>query len=322
MNTTKAFLALAAAAAALLSGGSALSQSYPVKAVRIVVPAAPSGGVDIMARLLGKEFSQSLGQPFIVENRSPSVSADDGVAKAAPDGYTLLFSTATYLVNAALHKDLPYDPIRDFAPVSVIGSTPIIVVCHPSLPVNSIRDLIALAKQKPGALNFGSGGIGSPLHLAGELFNQEAKVNIVHIAYKGTSPALINLLSGEVQLMFPSVISTYPYMKSGKVRVLAVLNPHRSRTLPEVPTTAESGLPNLVASIWFGILAPHGTPKPVVDRLHKAAVKAVATKEFRERLLRDEVEPIGNSPEEFSAFASAELAKWTRVIRAASIKAE
>jgi tripartite-type tricarboxylate transporter receptor subunit TctC len=298
------------------------AQTYPVKPVRVIVAAAPAGGVDIMARLLANEFSQALGQNFIVENRTPSVAAAEIVAKAPGDGHTLMVSTATYLVNGSLHKDLPYDPLRDFVPVSLVGSTPIIICVHPSLPVTNIKGLIALAKQKPGALNFGSGGIGSPLHLAGELFKQSAKVDIVHVAYKGTAPAAMDLLAGQVQIMFPSVISMYPYIQSGRTRVLAVMSPRRSPTLKDTQTTAEAGFPDLTASIWFGVLASKNTPRPVIDQLNRVVVKAVASKEFRERLLRDDVEPIGDSPDQFSAFAAVEYAKWARVIKAANIKVE
>lgn len=298
------------------------AQTYPVKPVRMIVPAAPAGGVDIMGRLLASEFSQAFGQNFIVENRTPTVSAADIVAKAPGDGYTLLVSTATYLVNGSLHKDLPHDPLRDFVPVSLVGTTPIIICVHPSLPVNNIKGLIALAKQKPGTLNFGSGGIGSPLHLAGELFKQSAKVDIVHVAYKGTAPAAMDLLAGQVQLMFPSVISMYPYIQSGRTRVIAVMSARRSPTLKDTQTTVEAGFPDLTASIWFGVLASRNTPRAVVDQLNRVIVKAVARKDFRERLLRDDMEPIGDSPDQFAAFAAEEYAKWSRVIKAANVKVE
>ncbi len=275
-----------------------------------------------IARLLGNEFSRALGQQFIIENRSPSVAGVDLVAKAAADGHTLLVSTATYLVNRAMHKDLPYEPLRDFAPISQIGSTPIIICSHPSLPVTSIKQLIALAKQKPGALNFGSGGIGSPLHLAGELFKQGAKVDIVHIASKGTTPAAYDYTAGHVQLMFPSVLSMYPYIKTGKVRVLAVMGPRRSPALPDVQTTAEAGLPQLTAGLWYGLIAPRNTPRPVIEQLHRLVVRAVSGGEFRERLLRDDVEPIGSSPEEFSAFIKSEAAKWSGLVKQLGIEAQ
>jgi tripartite-type tricarboxylate transporter receptor subunit TctC len=312
----------AAAAALLLGAGSVSSQTYPTKPVRIIVSAGPGGGLDIIARMLTTEFSRALGQQFIVENRPSSVVTADAVAKAVPDGHTLMFAVASYLVNGILYKDLPYDPQRDLAPISLIGSTPIIICSLPSLPVTTLAELVAYAKQKPGELNFGSGGIGSPLHLAGELFKQDAKVNIVHIAYKGTAPAALALISGEVQLSFPSVISLYPHIKSGKVRVLAVMGPHRSPTLPDVPTTAEAGMPGLTADIWYGLLAPKNTPRPIIDQLQRLVVKAIGTKEIRERLLRDDVEPIASTPDEFSAFQAAEYAKWSRVIRAANIKPE
>lgn len=320
MNFNSALRILVVAAVLFVNTGPASGQNYPAQPVRIIAPAAPGGGVDIMARLLANSFTKSFGQQFIVENRTPSVVAGEVVAKAQPDGQTLLLSTATYLVNRALYKNLPYEPLRDIATISLVGSTPIILVCHPSLPVTSVQGLIVLAKQKPGALNFGSGGNGSPLHLAGELFKQTAKVDIVHVAYRGTAPAAIDLLSGQMQLMFPSVISMYPHIKAGKARVLAVLSPGRSATLPEVPTAAEAGLPGLTASIWFGLLAPANTPKPVIGQLHQAVIKAIGTKEFKDRLLRDNVDPIGSSPEEFASFAAAEYAKWSRVIRTANIK--
>lgn len=323
MRTRPLLLASSLAAAIALSTNAPVSgQTYPTKPGRIVVTAAPGGGVDIMARLLGREFAQSLGQQFIVENRTPSVAGADFVAKSQPDGYTLMLTTATYLVNGALRKDLPYDPLRDFAPVSLIGATPIIICVHPSLQVTDVKGLIALAKRRKGELNFGSGGIGSPLHLAGELFKQDAKVDIVHVAYKGTAPAAYDLLAGQVQVMFPSVISMYPYIQAGKVRVLAVMSPRHTATLPKVQTTAEAGLPDLVASIWFGLVAPKNTSPQVVGQLHQAVVKAIAAKEFRERLVRDEVEAIGNTPQEFAAFAQAEYTKWARVIKAANIKVE
>ena len=299
---------------------SAFSQGYPAQPVRVIAPAAPGGGVDIMARLLANSFSESFGQRFIVENRNPSVLAGELLAKAQPNGQVLMLSTATYLVNKWLHSNLSYEPLRDITPISLVGSTPIIMVVHPSLPVKNVKELIALAKRKPGELNFASGGSGSPLHLAGELFKLEAKVNIVHVAYRGTAPAAADMLSGQVQLMFPSVISMYPHIQSGRTRVLAVLGPKRSQTLPDVPTSAEAGLPGLNASIWFGLLTTNGTPKPIIDQLHQAVVKTVATKDFKERLARDNVDPIGNSPEEFAAYASAESSKWGRVIKSANIK--
>jgi tripartite-type tricarboxylate transporter receptor subunit TctC len=314
--------ALAAAAAAMALHTIAPAQPYPTKPVRIIVPAAPGGGVDIMARMIGSELTQELGQQFIAENRPSSVAAATFLSNQPGDGQTLMLTTATYLVNGALRKNLPYDPLRDFVPVSLVGSTPIIIVIHPSLPVTDLRGLVALAKQKPGALNFGSGGIGSPLHLAGELFKQSANVDIVHVAYKGTAPAAVNLLAGEVQIMFPSVISMQPYIQANRVRVLAVMDERRSAALPQVPTTAEAGYPGLTAGIWFGIIAPKGTPRPIIDRLHQIVAESIKKKDIRERLLRDNVEPLGLGPDKFAAFANTEYKKWARVIANAHVKVE
>lgn len=305
-----------------LSSLHGIAQTYPQQVVRVIVPAAPGGGVDIIARLIAYHLGDQLNQKFIVENRTPSGLAGEVVAKASPNGHTLMVSTATYLVNRSLYPNLGYDPLRDISTISLIGSTPIIIVCHPSLPVQSVSQLVEFAKRKPGALNYGSGGNGSPLHLAGELFKQEAKVNIVHVAYRGTAPAAMELLSGQMQVMFPSVISMYPYIQSGRTRVLAVLGQQRSKALPNTPTSAEVGLPSLIASIWYGLLTTAGTPKSVVMLLHQNVVKALANKDLNERLQRDSVEQIGSTPEEFASFAANENTKWSSVIKAGNITAQ
>ena len=305
-----------------LSSLHGIAQTYPQQVVRVIVPAAPGGGVDIIARLIAYHLGDQLNQKFIVENRTPSGLAGEVVAKASPNGHTLMVSTATYLVNRSLYPNLGYDPLRDISTISLIGSTPIIIVCHPSLTVQSVSQLVEFAKRKPGALNYGSGGNGSPLHLAGELFKQEAKVNIVHVAYRGTAPAAMELLSGQMQVMFPSVISMYPYIQSGRTRVLAVLGQQRSKALPNTPTSAEVGLPGLIASIWYGLLTTAGTPKSVVMLLHQNVVKALANKDLNERLQRDSVEQIGSTPEEFASFAANENTKWSSVIKAGNITAQ
>jgi tripartite-type tricarboxylate transporter receptor subunit TctC len=311
---------LAAAGACLPH--TAIAQGYPVRPVRIIVPAAPGGGVDIMARLLAKDLSGTFGQQFLVDNRSPFVAGVDAVAKAPADGHMLLVTTATYLTNAALQPKLPYHPIRDLAGITLLGTTPIIICVHPALPVNSLKDLVALAKRRPGELNYGSGGNGSALHLAGELFDLVAGVKTVHVAYKGTAPAAFDLLAGQVQIMYPSVISMNPYMKSGRVKTLAVLSPRRSPAIPDIPTTVELGYPDFVANIWFGFLAPRNTPRPVLEQLYAGVVKSFATADMKDRLARDNVDPVANTPDEFEKFAAAELAKWTKVIRSAGIKVE
>jgi tripartite-type tricarboxylate transporter receptor subunit TctC len=296
------------------------AQTYPTQSVRIIVPTVPAGGVDIMARLVASAFTDSFGQKFFVENRTPSMLAAEVVAKAPPNGHTLMVSTATYLVNRLLYKNLNYDPITDLSPISLIGSTPIILVIHPSLPVPSLRELIRLAHRKPGSLNFASGGNGSPLHLAGELFNQEAKVNIIHVPYRGTAPATLDLLAGQTQLMFPSVLSMYPYIQSGKTRVLSILAPQRSAVLADVPTTAEAGLPHLTASIWYGLLATGGTPAAIQMDLYRAMTKALSEPRFQARLARDAVQAIGSTPEAYTQFALEEYEKWGKVIRKARIQ--
>ncbi len=322
MKSNAALRVLMVVMTLLMSTGLAISEDYPKKPVRIMVGASPGWGVDLMARYLAGSLAKSFGQPFIVENRASVPVAADAVAKASPDGYTLLFSTATYLTNRALFKNLPYDPQRDLATISLIGSTPIVIIANANLPASSVKDLIALANQKPGALNFASGGNGSPLHLAGELFKQRAKVDLVHVPYKGSAPAATGLITGESQLMFVSYISLASHIKSGKAKALAVMSPRRSQSLPDVPTTAEAGFPDLTASIWYGFLATANTPKAIISQLHQGVIKAMKTKEFTDSMLSQDVEPIGISPEELSAFTSAELSKWSTVIRTANIKVE
>ncbi|MES2564174.1 MAG: tripartite tricarboxylate transporter substrate binding protein [Pseudomonadota bacterium] len=295
----------------------ALAQTYPVKSVRIVL-SSPGGGTDIMARLIADNLTRSFGNQFFVESRQPNVAAASFVARSQADGHVLLVSTASYLVNA-LRQPPPYDPMRDFAPVSLLGITPIIVVVHPSLPVTSLKGLIELARKSPGELNYGSGGISSPLHLAGELFNQTARVRIVHVPFKGTAHASTDLQAGRIQVMYPSTISLQPLITSGKAKVLAIMSERRSTELPAVPTTAEAGMPGLLANIWYGMLAPGGTPQPIVDRLNKEVVAALKNPDVSQRLLATGVEPVGNTPVQFAAFASAEFVKWKRVIDTAKI---
>jgi tripartite-type tricarboxylate transporter receptor subunit TctC len=302
---------------ALGFASSAAAQPYPSKPVHVIL-SSPGGGTDIVARLVSENMSRSLGAPFVVESRQPNVAAAAFVARSAPDGYTLLVTTASYLVNALLRAP-QYDPLRDFSAITLLGTTPIIITVHPALPVNSLRDLVALAKRRPGELNFGSGGVSSPLHLAGELFNQAAGVNIVHVPYKGTVAAATDLQAGRVQLSFPSIISVAPMIQSGRIKVLAVMSEKRSPELPNVPTTREAGMPGLLANIWYGLLAPPNLPPGLLDRLNKAAVAALNQPQVSDRMRASGVEPVGNTPDQFTAFAAAELAKWKRVVETAKI---
>ena len=302
----------------MLAGGQALAQSYPAKPVKIVL-SSPGGGTDVMARLFAEQFTRSLGVQFFVESRQPNIAAANYVAKSKPDGYTLLVATASYVVNSLLHRNPPYDPIKDFSAVSLLGTTPIIVAVHPALPARSLNDLIDLARKRPDELSYGSGGIGSPLHLAGELFNQTAGVAILHVPFKGTAHAAIDLQAGRVQVMFPSSVSVLPQVRAGRIRVLAILSTRRSAELPDVPTAGEAGMPNLIVNIWYGLMAPQGTPPAIVDQLQREVVNGLARPEIHAHLVNTSVEPVGSTPAEFSAFTLAERARWAAVIRSANI---
>jgi tripartite-type tricarboxylate transporter receptor subunit TctC len=302
----------------MLAGGQAVAQSYPAKPVRIVL-SSPGGGTDVMARLFAEQFTRSLGAQFIVESRQPNIAAANFVAKSKADGYTLLVATASYVVNSLLHRNPPYDPVKDFSAVSLLGTTPIIVVVHPSLPVHSLHDLVDLARKHPDELSYGSGGIGSPLHLAGELFNQTAGIKMLHVPFKGTAHAAIDLQAGRVQVMFPSAVSVLPQVKAGRIRVLAIMSTRRSAELPDVPTAGEAGMPNLVVNIWYGLMAPQGTPPAIVDQLQREVVNGLARPDIHAHLVNTGVEPVGSTPAEFSAFTLAERVRWAAVIRSANI---
>ena len=303
----------------------AVAQSWPTRPLRLIVPTAPGGGTDFTGRLVAAKLSESLGQQVVVENRGGgggSVGADNA-AKATPDGYTLLLgSIATHAVNPALYKKLPYDHIKDFAPVSLIGTVPNVLVVHPSLPVRSVRELIALARARPDELNYGSGSAGSTPHLAGELFRAMAGVRIVRVAYKGSGPALTALLGGEVQFMFPSTGSANALLKSGKLRPLAVTALKPTALAPGLPTVSESGLPGYESASLLAVFAPAGTPNAIVQRLNQEMAKALQRADARERLFNAGVEAVGSTPEQFAATLKAEMGKWGKVIRDAGIRSE
>lgn len=309
---------LAFTTALALACGQSSAQSYPAKPVRIIL-SSPGGGTDVIARLFADQFTHTLGSQFVVESRQPNIAAANYVAKSKPDGYTLLVATASYVVNSLLHRNPPYDPIKDFSAVSLLGTTPIIVAIHPSLPARTLSELVDLARKNPDGLSYGSGGIGSPLHLAGELFNQTAGVKLLHVPFKGTVHAAIDLQAGRIQVMYPSSISVLPQVQARRIRVLAVMSAHRAVELPDVPTTREAGLPSLVVNIWYGLLAPPGAPSAIVDQLHHEVVNAIGRKDVHDRMATNGVEPVGSSPAEFSAFAQAERSRWAAVIRAARI---
>ena len=313
-------------AALIACAGTASAQStYPAKAIRYVVPFPAGGPLDIVARALGQELNKSWNQPIIIDNR-PGAGGNIGadlVAKAPADGYTILMgAVSTHAINVTLYSKLPYDPVRDFAPITLITSVPNVLVVHPSVPAISVKELIALAKAKPGQINFASGSTGSAGHLAGELFKTMAGVNMVHIPYKGAAPAVVDLLGGHVSLMFDNMSSALPNIKSGRVRALAVTTLQRSPLLPQLPTISEAGLRGFDISTWFGIFAPAGTPPDIVARLNTETVRILNTREMKERLLALGAEPAGNKPDEFAAFVRLEIQKYARVVKASGATAD
>ncbi len=313
---------------ALLSFACALpagAQNYPAKPIRLIVPFPPGGGNDIMARTIGQKLTEATGQQVVIDNRGGAggnIGAETA-ARAVADGYTLfLGGVGSHGTNPGLQAKLPYDPVRDFAPITLIALAPLIVVAHPSLPVKSIAELIQYAKARPGQLNFASSGTGSIAHLAPEMLNAMAKIQITHIPYKGTGPALVDLLGGQVQLMMNSAVSMLPQVRGGKLRALAATGARRLAALPDLPTVAESGVPGYEAASWYGILAPAKTARPIIDRLNREIVAIVRLPELRDRLIAEGAEPAGNTPDEFAAYIKRELARWAAVIKNAGIRPE
>ncbi len=288
----------------------------------MVVAFAPGGPADILARLIGSKLSESVREQVVVENRAGAggIIGSEYVAKSKPDGYTLLSVSSAFPIGAALHSKLPFDPVKDFSPVILLVTVPSVLVVHPSLPVNSMKSFLALGKAKPNALTFASSGNGSVSHLAGELFKNMSGVQMVHVPYKGTGPALIGLLSGETHLMFSNVLPVMNHIEAGKLKPLAVTGMDRVATLPQLPTVAESGVPGYEAIGWFGIVAPAGTPKEIVDLLHARISGILNDADMKQRLLRDGAQPVGTPPDAFASIIKADIAKWTDVIKSAGIK--
>lgn len=300
----------------------ARAQTYPTKPIRMVVGFPPGGPNDIVARAVAENLGSVLGQPVVVENR-PGAGGNIGTevtARAEPDGYTLLMgSTGPQAMNPAVYARLPFDVLRDLAPVSMVAMVPSALVVNPQLPIRTVAELIAYGKQHPDALKYGSGGYGTTLHLSGELFKSLAGVDMLHIPYKGTAPALADLVGGQIQLMFAAVPSVMPMVKAGKLRVLAVTTRQRSQALPDVPTVAESGVPDYEMAPWFGVFTTAGTPQPVVQRLSEAIHQVVAMPAVRDALQKQGAEPLTNTPQEFAAMLRAEIDKWSRIVKAAKI---
>ena len=315
---------LIASSGLMAAGPATAADVYPSKTIRLVVPFAPGGGSDIVARLLSPKMTEALGQTVVVDNRA-GASANLGaaiVAKAAPDGYTLLLANANYTINPSLFKSLPFDPVREFAPVALLANVTNVLAIHPSIPAKSVKELISFAKAHPGQLNFASPGNGTSSHLAGELFRQVAKIEVVHIPYKGATPAITDLIAGQVSFTMASVLSVLPYAKQGRLRMLAVTTAKRSGALPDIPTISEAGLPGFEVSNWYGILATGGTPRPAVDRLNSELARIARVPDLAEKLAAQGADPATGTPEEFERFIQAELKKWAAVVRSAGINPE
>jgi tripartite-type tricarboxylate transporter receptor subunit TctC len=316
---TRWIAALACAAAA----GSAAAQAYPTKAIRMVIGFPPGGGTDIVGRIVAQKLSEALGQQVLPDNRG-GASGQIGteiVAKAPPDGYTVLMAHISALsILPSLVPKLPYDPVKDFAPVSLAAIAPNLLVVHPSLPVKSVKDLIALAKARPGQLQFSSVGSGSIQHIAGEMFKLQARVHMLHVPYKGAGQSIIDLVSGQIHMDFGTIPPALPHVKSGRLRPVAVTSEKRFSLLPEIPTIAEGGLPGFDMSTWWGLVAPGGVGKDVVARLHAETAKLLRDRDVKERLANVGAEPVGNTPDEFGAFIRAERAKYAKVVKDAQIK--
>src|SRR5436190_5680432 len=316
-------LAFGALIAAVFCATPALAQSYPARPIRLVVPFGAGGGTDNLVRIIEPLVTKALGQPLVIENRpgGGSTIGMDQVAKAAPDGYTLVMTDTSIAVNPSL-KPLPYDSINDFAPVSLLATAPVILVAHPSVPAKTLQEFIALARAKPGELNYASGGIGASTHLGGELLKFVAGIDVRHVPYKGTGPAMNDLIGGHVQVMFSGISSARPFMDAGTLRALAVTGEARNAAAPDVPTFAEAGLPGVTASTYWGILAPKGAPKEIVDRLSAEFGKAVREPDVVKRIGELGYLPIGGGPSDYADNIKSEIAKWAPVIKAANIKAE
>jgi tripartite-type tricarboxylate transporter receptor subunit TctC len=296
----------------------AQTQGYPSRPIRLICPFPPGGTTDLVARLVAQKLTEAWGQQVVVDNRGGAggVIGTEMVAKSLPDGYTVLLgSITTHAVNPALYKKLNFDPVKDFAPVSLVVSSPQLLAVHPSVPVKSAQELIALAKAKPGQLNYASAGSGTSPHLTFELFKSVAGINVTHVPYKGTGPAITELVGGQVQMMITGVVALMPHVKSGKLRALAVTSQKRVASLPNLPTIAESGLNNFDVSSWFGVFLPAGSPKDLVSRMNSEIRKMLEIPEVRQRLIDLGADPASNSPQEFAAYVKSEMARWGAVVR-------
>lgn len=319
-------LEVAVAILALLLGPAAAQgeDAYPSKPVRLILPFPPGGGTDILGRLVAERLSARLGQPVVTDNRGGAGGnlGAEAAARAAPDGYTLLLAATTLAISPSLYAKLSYDPLKDLAPISLVATVPNVMITHPSVPARTLQEFISLAKAKPGEMNFGSGGSGTSNHLGGELFNMVAGVKLVHVPYKGVNLAMNDAMAGNIQLVIIGIPAAAPQIKAGKLRALAVVARERSAALPDVPTAAEAGLPDFEVTTWYGLLAPAGTPRPIVMRLNAELVRIMHAPELKERLATMATDPRTSTPEEFAAYIKQEMARWAEVVRRTGIKAE
>ena len=308
-------------AVAVFSGPSPAADAYPSKPVRLLIPFAPGGGTDILARMVAQRLSETMGQPMVADNRPAvdGVVASETLARSAPDGYTLLLVSSSHAINPAIGRKLPYDTIRDFAPITQTASQQMFLVVHPSLPIKSVKELIDYAKAKPNSLNYGSSSNATALPM--ELFNSMAGIKTTHIPYKGSAPMLNDLLGGQINLSIAAAVSALPHIKSGRLRNLAIGDSKRSTILPDLPTIAEAGVPGYQAVIWSGMLAPAKTPRAIIDKLYRETVKVVQAPEFKERLVQLGSDAVGSTPEQWAEFIKTEIDKWGKIAKIAGVKA-
>ena len=302
----------------------AIAQPYPAKPVRLIVGPGPGSGTDVVARAIALRLTERVGQSVLVDNRvgAGGTIAVATVAKSPPDGYTLLFVSGSLVIHPAIYRKLPYDVERDLAPITLVGVVPQVLVVHPSLPAKNMREFVALAKKRPGQINYGSGGVGSTGHLAGELLQSSAGIQLVHVPYKGAGPAAVDVTAGQIQGLFTSAVNALQHARTGRVRMVGVTTAKRAAAIPEVPTFAESGVPGYELMTWYGVLAPTGTPRAVVDRVNQEVAAVIKLPDVQSRLVADGVEPSGSSPEEFAAMIKRELARITKIIKSANIQVE
>jgi tripartite-type tricarboxylate transporter receptor subunit TctC len=320
----KNILKLSLSILALIFAATASAQSFPTKPIKIIVPFPAGGTVDFFARVISTKLSEALGQSVLVENRAGAGGniAAEAVAKAAPDGYTLLMGSEIIAINTSLYSKIGYDPVKDLAPITLVGTVPNILIVHPGLPVNSVNDLIALAKKTPGKISFASTGQGTSTHLSSELFKLMANIDMLHIPYKGGPPAIADLISGQVNMMFINMPTGITHVRSGKAKIIAVSSIKRVSQLPDVPTVDQAGVKGFETSAWSGLYAPAGTPADIINRLNAEVVKILKQPSVREQLMAQGAEPVGDTPEEFSRFTLAEISKWAKIIKISGAKVD